>query len=63
MKCPYLHNSSPKCTKMIEKGLDGKVSDFDIKHFCNGNPINCYYYRLPSSQEDEKSLKQKISVI
>jgi len=63
MKCPYLRNSPPKCIRMIEKGLDGKISDFDIQHFCDGNPVNCYFYRLPPSQKDEKSLKQKFSVI
>jgi len=63
MKCPYISNNPPKCIKMIEEGLDGKVSDFDIQHFCNGNPVNCYFYRLPPSPKDEKGLKQKILVI
>jgi hypothetical protein len=48
---------------MIEKGLDGKISDFDIQHFCNGNPVNCYFYRLPPSPNDKKSRKQILSVI
>jgi len=63
MKCPYACNSPLKCIRMIENGLDGKLSDFDIQHFCNGNPVNCYFYRLPQLQKDEKSLRQKISVI
>ncbi len=63
MKCPYARNSPLKCIRMIEKGLDGKVSDFDVQHYCDGNPVNCYFYRLPSSEKDEKSLKPKFSVI
>jgi hypothetical protein len=63
LKCPYAKNSNPKCERMIEQGLDGKVSDFDIEHYCNGNPINCYYYRLPRSKKDERNLEQKISAI
>jgi len=30
---------------MVEKGLDGGVSSFDIEHFCRGNPFYCYYFR------------------
>ncbi|MEA2090559.1 MAG: hypothetical protein U9O89_07400 [Thermoproteota archaeon] len=49
MRCPYLSDSSKKvCIKMLEKNLDGEVSDFDIRHFCDGNPIYCYYFRLPA---------------
>jgi hypothetical protein len=63
MKCPYVRNSPLKCVRMIEEGLDGKISDFDLQHFCDGNPVNCYFYRLPPLQEREKSLKQKFSAI
>jgi len=63
MNCPYLRNSPPKCIRMIENGLDGKLSNFDIQHFCDGNPVNCYFYRLTPSQKDEKSLKQRFLVI
>jgi len=51
MKCPYISNSPPKCTRMIEEGLDGELSDFDIQHFCDGNPVNCYFYRLSPSKK------------
>jgi len=45
-RCPHLSKSSKKiCSKMVEKGLDGRVSSFDIKHFCRGNPNYCYYFR------------------
>jgi len=63
MKCPYVRNSPLKCIRMIEKGLDGNLSDFDVQHYCDGNPINCYFYRAPLSQEKEKGLRQKFSVI
>jgi hypothetical protein len=55
VKCPYFRKSSNKiCVRMAEKGLDARLSDFDIQHFCNGNPINCFFYRLsPSRKEDE----------
>jgi len=45
-KCPYL-SSNPKrvCRRMVDAGLDGDVSSFDIEHFCRGNPIYCYHFR------------------
>jgi hypothetical protein len=41
---------------MLEKNLDGEVSDFDIRNFCDGNPIYCYYFR---SQAIKAALKNK----
>ncbi|MCW3980346.1 MAG: hypothetical protein NWF11_02615 [Candidatus Bathyarchaeota archaeon] len=32
---------------MLEHNLEDDLSDFDLKHFCDGNPIYCYYFRLP----------------
>ena len=49
-KCPYLFGNSRICIMMVEKGLDGKVSSFDIKHFCRGNPFYCYYFRSHPSK-------------
>jgi len=44
--CPYLSGGSKKvCRKMVEKGLDGVVSSFDVEHFCKGNMFYCYYFR------------------
>jgi len=51
-KCPHLR-SDKTCTRMVSEGLDGSVSDVDIKHFCDGNPLLCYYFRL-SSQKEKK---------
>lgn len=51
MKCPYLSNASKKeCVKMLAENMDGEISDFDLEHFCDGNPVYCYYFRLPSLQ-------------
>ncbi len=32
---------------MLEQNMDDELSDFDVKHFCDGNPVYCYYFRLP----------------
>ena len=55
IKCPYFRKSPNKtCVRMAEKGLDARLSDFDIQHFCNGNPINCFFFRQsPPRKEDE----------
>jgi hypothetical protein len=48
MRCPYLSSASSKeCVKMLEQNIDDELSDFDLKHFCDGNPVYCYYFRLP----------------
>lgn len=36
---------------MSAENIDEELSDFDLKHFCDGNPIYCYYFRLPALQE------------
>jgi hypothetical protein len=52
MKCLGLFINSEKriCRKMIEKGMNGEVSDFDVEHYCCNNPLNCYYYRVSEKQ-------------
>ena len=46
MRCPYLSSASKeKCTKMLDENIDEELSDFDLKHFCHGYPIYCYYFR------------------
>ncbi|RLI20455.1 hypothetical protein DRO54_06255 [Candidatus Bathyarchaeota archaeon] len=61
MKCPYLSEASKKiCVKMLELKLKGEVSDFDIKHYCTGNPIFCYYFRLPQIKNELERKKPKI---
>jgi hypothetical protein len=52
MRCPYLSSATKKvCVKMLEAQVSGDLSDFDIKHFCDGNPIYCYYFRLPQLEK------------
>jgi hypothetical protein len=36
---------------MLEAQVSGDLTDFDIKHFCDGDPICCYYFRLPQLQK------------
>jgi hypothetical protein len=63
MKCPYLSNASKKkCVKMLAENIDEELSDFDLKHFCDGNPIYCYYFRLPALQAAAKLSKDKVSL-
>jgi hypothetical protein len=46
MRCPYLKSSSAKkCVAMEGAGKPAEISGFDYKHYCNGNPTLCYYYR------------------
>ena len=49
-KCPHL-GPNKTCARMIREGLDGNLSDFDIKHFCKGNLILCYYFRMPQKRK------------
>jgi len=52
VECPYLLSRAEKiCLSMVESELDGVVSSFDIKHFCDGTPIHCYYYRFAPSND------------
>jgi hypothetical protein len=55
MPCPYLSNSSKNvCTKMLEANMNADLTDFDLKHFCDGDPIYCYYYRSAITQDTAK---------
>jgi hypothetical protein len=71
MECPYLSAASDEkiCKLMTEQGLDGAIDDFDITHYCKGNPNHCYFYRLcnvqkPTIEEQlENSKPEKIQVV
>jgi hypothetical protein len=44
--------------------MQGEVSDFDVQHFCAGNPMCCYYYRTPSKQakaQQKDALEDRIT--
>ena len=66
MKCPYLSSSSKKiCVKMLEMKLNPELTDFDVRNYCEGNPIYCYYFRLPQIEEklkrqQDRSLIRKV---
>ncbi len=60
MKCPYLSEASKKiCVKMLELKLKGELTDFDVRHYCTGNPIFCYYFRLPQIEKEIKETRKK----
>ena len=60
MKYPYLSSSSKKiCVKMLEMKLNPELTDFDIRNYCEGNPIYCYYFRLPQIEEKLKRQQEK----
>lgn len=61
MKCPYLSSASKKkCVKMLAENIDEELSDFDLKHFCDGNPVYCYYFRLHALQAAAKLSENKV---
>lgn len=39
---------------MLEMNMEGDLSDFDLKRFCDGNPVYCYYFRLPALEAVER---------
>ena len=58
MKCPYLSSGSKKeCVKMLSQDMVDTLTDFDLKHFCDGNPIYCYYFRLPPTKMKRQTMK------
>ncbi len=48
MECPYLliDPSRKICRKMTEQGLDGELDNFDVTHYCKGNPNHCFFFRF-----------------
>ena len=42
---------------MLEMKMEGDLSDFDLKRFCDGNPVYCYYFRLPALEAVERISK------
>ncbi len=57
MQCPSLIECNGKriCKKMLEKGIDCDVSDFDLEHYCQRRPVNCYFFRM---SEDDATNQQ-----
>lgn len=63
MRCPYLSSGSRKeCVKMLSQDVVDELTNFDLEHFCDGNPIYCYYFRLPQTEATKpviEPLKEK----
>ena len=60
MRCPYLSNATKKvCVKMLEAQVSEDLNDFDIRHFCDGDPVYCYYFRLPQLQKTQPIQPEK----
>jgi hypothetical protein len=65
MECPCLSECKGRkvCREMLAKGIDEEVSDFDIDHYCEGNPFNCYFFRMLEREEADqpgKKLMEKL---
>lgn len=56
MQCPHLSASEGKktCQRMLDLGMDGEVTDFDTHHFCEGNPVYCYFFRVSFTIEESQ---------
>lgn len=52
MECSHLLNdpSQKICRQMIDQGLDGELDDFDVTHYCKGNPNYCFFFRFYSNR-------------
>jgi len=56
MRCPYLSSNSAKiCVEMENAGKPAEISNFDYEHYCNSNPVYCYYYRKAESETGRKA--------
>jgi len=59
MQCPYLSSTSKKeCVKMLAANIEEELSEFDLEHFCDGNPVFCYYFRLPALELATKRVSE-----
>ncbi len=47
---------------MVAENMDGDVSEFDMEHFCDGNPVYCYYFRLRALQESVDLPEERVSL-
>jgi hypothetical protein len=52
MECPYLFIDPGRkiCRQMTEQGLDGELDDFDVTHYCKGNPNHCFFFRFNNNR-------------
>jgi len=47
MDCPYssVTQNEKICRLMEVQGLDAELDDFDLTHYCKGNPNHCFFFR------------------
>ena len=45
---------------MLEEDMDEELTLFDLRHFCDGNPVYCYYFRLPELQALKRNAVKKL---
>jgi len=63
MRCLYLSSDSKKkCTEMEKAGMPSEISDFDYEHFCNGNPVNCYYFRKAENEKTQMKMQKQADI-
>jgi hypothetical protein len=49
-----------KRVEMEKAGQPTQISDFDFEHFCNSNPLDCYYHRKAINEKTRgKEPKQR----
>jgi len=52
-----------KRVEMEKAGQPTQISDFDFEHFCNGNPLDCYYHRKAINEKLEGKNRSNVSKI
>jgi len=69
MECPHLSVVADNkiCKLMANQRLDGALDEFDIKHYCKGNPNLCYFHRLhtvkkTANRQPEENQSETIQV-
>jgi len=69
MECPHLSVAPDNkiCKLMTDQRLDGALDEFDITHYCKGNPNLCYFHRLytvqkPANRQPEENQSEAIQV-
>lgn len=69
MECFHLLCEASKkvCRQMLERGLDGELDDFDVAHYCKGNPNYCFFFRFGNTRshviEESEAFEADLSVI
>jgi hypothetical protein len=43
--------------------VEADLTDADMSHFCNGDPVYCYYFRVPSPGGHPSSLPDPVGAV